>query len=157
MAGGNFDDTQSAETEAVLRRFNQVFLSHQPDALAELVADDCVIENTQPAPDGARYEGKEACVALWTQIATTPGIHFKPESILARGDRGEIATLVRRILHLDADYSEFYECARRDPARNDVPEAFASWAAIATALQCCTTRPVTRTARCKVRPYVHAQ
>ena len=59
-------------------------------ALAELVADDCVIENTQPAPDGERYEGKEACVALWMQIATTPGIHFKPESILARGDRGEI-------------------------------------------------------------------
>jgi ketosteroid isomerase-like protein len=90
MSGGDFNDTQSAETEAVLHRFNQVFLSHKPDALAELVADDCVIENTQPAPDGARYEGKEACVALWTQIATTPGIDFKPESILARGDRGEI-------------------------------------------------------------------
>jgi hypothetical protein len=90
MAGGSFDDSESAETEAVLHRFNQVFLSHQPDALAELVADDCVIENTQPAPDGARYEGKEACIALWTQIATTPGIHFKPESIVARGDRGEI-------------------------------------------------------------------
>ena len=64
MSGGNFNDAQSAETEAVLHRFNQVFLSHKPDALAELVADDCVIENTQPAPDGARYEGKEACVAL---------------------------------------------------------------------------------------------
>jgi SnoaL-like domain len=90
MPGGDFNDTKSAETEAVLRRFNQVFLNHQPEALAELVADDCVIENTQPAPDGARYEGKEACVALWTQIATTPGIHFKPESIEARGDRGAI-------------------------------------------------------------------
>ena len=52
MSGGNFNDAQSAETEAVLHRFNQVFLSHKPDALAELVADDCVIENTQPAPDG---------------------------------------------------------------------------------------------------------
>jgi ketosteroid isomerase-like protein len=90
MSGGSFNDAESAQTEAVLHRFNQVFLNHRPDALAELVADDCVIENTLPAPDGARYEGKEACVALWTQIATTPGIHFKPESILARGDRGEI-------------------------------------------------------------------
>ena len=90
MSGDSFNDTESAATEAILQRFNQVFLSHKPDALAELVADDCVIENTQPAPDGARYEGKEACIALWTQIATTPGIHFEPESIVARGDRGEI-------------------------------------------------------------------
>jgi ketosteroid isomerase-like protein len=94
MPGGqfnnSFNDVESAQTEAVLHRFNQVFLSHKPDALSELVADDCVIENTQPAPDGARYEGKEACVELWSQIATTPGIHFRPESISARGDRGEI-------------------------------------------------------------------
>ncbi|HLZ06273.1 MAG TPA: nuclear transport factor 2 family protein [Bradyrhizobium sp.] len=90
MSEGSFSDAESAETEAILHRFNQVFLSHKPDALAELVADDCVIENTQPAPDGARYEGKEACIALWTQIATAPGIHFEPESIVARRDRGEI-------------------------------------------------------------------
>jgi len=57
MAGGSFNDAESAQTEAVLQRFNQVFLNHKPDALAELVADDCVIENTQPAPDGERYEG----------------------------------------------------------------------------------------------------
>ena len=86
----SFNDAESVETEAILQRFNQVFLSHDPGALAELVADDCVVENTQPAPDGARFEGKQACVSLWTEIATTPGIHFVPESILARGDRGEI-------------------------------------------------------------------
>jgi ketosteroid isomerase-like protein len=90
MARSSFEDAESVATEAILQRFNQVFLKHDPDPLAELVADDCVIENTQPAPDGARYEGKAACVALWTEIATTPGIHFEPESIVARGDRGEI-------------------------------------------------------------------
>src|SRR5262249_23361460 len=65
------------------------FLGHKLQALIELVADDCVIENTQPAPGGAR-RAKEACVALWTQMTTAPGIHFKPESIVARGDRGDI-------------------------------------------------------------------
>ena len=90
MTSGSFKDTESAQTEAVLKRFNEVFLTHKPDALADLVADNCVIENTQPAPDGSRHEGKDACIALWTQIATTPGIHFEPESIIARGDRGEI-------------------------------------------------------------------
>ena len=89
MASGSFNDPESMQTEAILQRFNQVFLTHNPAALEVLVADDCVIENTQPAPDGA-HEGKAACVALWTHIATTPGIHFEPEGIIARGDRGEI-------------------------------------------------------------------
>lgn len=87
---GSFNDAESTRTEAILQRFNDVFLSHNPAALSDLVADECVIENTQPAPDGSRHEGKDACVALWTQIATTPGVHFEPESIVARGDRGEI-------------------------------------------------------------------
>lgn len=90
MASGSFNDPESKLTEAILQRFNQVFLSHDPAALPELVADDCVIENTQPAPDGSRHEGKAACVAVWTQIATTQGMHFEPEGIIARGDRGEI-------------------------------------------------------------------
>jgi ketosteroid isomerase-like protein len=90
MASSSFNDPESKHTEAILHRFNDVFLKHDPAALPELVADDCVIENTQPAPDGSRHEGKAACVALWTHIATMPGIHFEPEGIIARGDRGEI-------------------------------------------------------------------
>lgn len=90
MTHASFSDPVSVQTEAILQRFNQVFLSHNPAALPELVAEDCVIENTQPAPDGSRHEGKDACIALWTGIATSPDIHFEPESIIARGDRGEI-------------------------------------------------------------------
>lgn len=90
MTRSSFNDTESAGTEAILQRFNDVFLSHDPAALPDLVADDCVIENTQPAPDGSRHEGKKACIELWTQIATNPGIRFEPEGIIARGNRGEI-------------------------------------------------------------------
>jgi hypothetical protein len=90
MTSGSFTDAESQKTEAILQRFNQVFLSHSPAALAELVGDDCVIENTQPAPDGSRHEGKDACIAVWTHIATLDRAHFEPESIIARGDRGEI-------------------------------------------------------------------
>jgi ketosteroid isomerase-like protein len=90
MMSGSFHDAESLRTDAVLRRFNEVFLTHDPSALHELVAEDCVIENTQPAPDGSRHEGKAACIALWTVIATMPGAHFEPESIISRGDRGEI-------------------------------------------------------------------
>lgn len=87
---GSFTDAESVATETILKRFNQVFLTHDPSALDALVADDCVIENTRPAPDGARYVGKAACIGLWTEIATAKGMHFEPEAILARGDRGEI-------------------------------------------------------------------
>ena len=90
MTRDSFSDPESARTAEILTRFDQVFLSHDPTALQELVAEDCVIENTQPAPDGSRHEGKEACIALWTKIATTHDIHFETERIMARGDRGFI-------------------------------------------------------------------
>jgi ketosteroid isomerase-like protein len=87
---GSFTDAESVETERLLRQFDEVFHRHDPAPLDALVADDCVIENTRPAPDGARYVGKQACVALWTEIATNEAIRFENEEIIARGDRGEI-------------------------------------------------------------------
>jgi hypothetical protein len=79
-----------SDTETVLRRFNDVFLKHDPAPLAALVAPECVIENTVPAPDGARCEGKEACVALWTGIATQPGTFFELEDVAVMDERGII-------------------------------------------------------------------
>jgi hypothetical protein len=73
-----------------MRRFNEVFLSHDPSALPELVAEDCVIEGIQPAPDGARYVGREACVAQWKQVACAPGTHFDLEDVFVAGDRAII-------------------------------------------------------------------
>jgi ketosteroid isomerase-like protein len=73
-----------------MRRFNHVFQSHDPTALAELVAEDCVIENTAPAPDGARRYGKAACVELWSAIATAPGTRFDLEETFVAGDRATI-------------------------------------------------------------------
>jgi ketosteroid isomerase-like protein len=90
MTSESFTDAESVKTEDILKRFDRVFLSHDPTDLQELVGDDCVLENTQPAPDGSRHEGKEACVAFWTKIATTPDIRFEAERIIARGDRGMI-------------------------------------------------------------------
>lgn len=95
MKNDSFNDRESAQTAEILARFNQVFLSHDPSALQDLVADDCVIENTQPAPDGSRHEGKAACLQLWTGIATNSDIWFETERIIARGDRGEIRWRLR--------------------------------------------------------------
>jgi hypothetical protein len=87
---GSFTDPESVDTERLLNEFNACFLNHDPAPLDRLVDDDCVIENTRVAPDGDRYEGKQACIALWTGIATDKGIRFETEAIIARGDRGEI-------------------------------------------------------------------
>lgn len=77
-------------TAEVIERFNDVFQRHDPTGLAELVAEDCVIENTTPAPDGARHVGREACVALWRSIATTPNTHFDLEDVVVADDRAII-------------------------------------------------------------------
>ncbi|RVC58471.1 nuclear transport factor 2 family protein [Mesorhizobium sp.] len=83
-------DDQSRETAEIMRRFNDVFQRHDPSALAELVGEDCVIENTVPAPEGARHTGGEACVGLWTAIATEAGTRFDLEETFVAGERATI-------------------------------------------------------------------
>jgi len=79
-------NNDAATTDEVMRRFNDVFQLHDPSGLNELVAEDCVVENTQPAPNGSRHVGRDACVALWTGIATAPGTHFDLENVIVTGD-----------------------------------------------------------------------
>lgn len=84
------NDSETAQTTEIMRRFNEVFLRHDPSALPELVAEDCVIEGIQPAPNGARYVGRDACVAQWRETATAPGTHFDLEEVFVAGDRAII-------------------------------------------------------------------
>jgi hypothetical protein len=74
------------ETADVIRRFNDVFQRHDPTDLAEIVSPDCVIENT----DGARYVGRDACVDLWSRIATAPATRFELEDVVVAGERATI-------------------------------------------------------------------
>ena len=68
-------------TAELMDRFNAAFLQHDPTLLEDLLAEDCVIENTVPAPDGARYEGRAACLGWWRQVATAPGTWFEVEAV----------------------------------------------------------------------------
>ena len=79
-----------ADTAELMRRFNDVFLRHDPAPLADLVAEDCVIENSVPAPNGSRHVGRAACVSLWQGIATAPGTSFDLEGVDVLGDRAII-------------------------------------------------------------------
>jgi ketosteroid isomerase-like protein len=84
------DDSQTQATAEIMRRFNEAFLTHDPSGLEELIAEDCVIENTAPAPDGARLVGRDACLENWRRIATQAGTRFDVEETVAAGERATI-------------------------------------------------------------------
>lgn len=81
---------QTKETAEVIRRFNQAFRDRDPAILSDLVAVDCVMESIQPAPDGTRYEGYDACLAFWEALATDPVAFFDVEDTITMGDRAVI-------------------------------------------------------------------
>ena len=90
--------TADATTRMVVDRFNEAFNRHDPDALALLLTDDTVFEDTSPAPDGQRIEGKAAVVAFWREwFARNPGARFEAEEIIVSGDRAVVRWVYRKI------------------------------------------------------------
>jgi hypothetical protein len=61
----------------VLDRYDEAFRLHDPALLEDLVADECVIEDTSPAPHGARHEGGRACLARWSELAGNRALSFR--------------------------------------------------------------------------------
>jgi ketosteroid isomerase-like protein len=87
--------TESKATREIMERFNRAFEAHRPEDLDELIGEGCVLENTTPAPDGARYEGREACLNFWKGIASSANLVFEAEEIWASEDRGIIRWQLR--------------------------------------------------------------
>lgn len=81
---------QTNETVEIMRRFNQAFRDHEPGILKDLIAPDCVMESIQPAPNGTRYEGYDACLVFWEALAKDPVAHFDVEDTITMGDRAII-------------------------------------------------------------------
>src|SRR5687767_8297824 len=77
-------------TAEVMRRFNEAFKNHDPAAFPDLVAQDCVMESMQPAPNGTRYEGYDVNLAFWQALASDRNTRFETEEMTAIGDRGII-------------------------------------------------------------------
>ena len=78
------------ELEELMHRFNDAFRRHDPEALAPLVDEHCIIENSQPAPDGSRHVGRDACLAVWQGLAANTAARFEPEEVFAAGGRAII-------------------------------------------------------------------
>ena len=82
--------THTPDIRTVIERFNEAFQSHRAELLRELVADECVLENTVPAPNGDRHVGREACLAVWQGIASDRNGSFDVEEVRLLEDQALI-------------------------------------------------------------------
>jgi hypothetical protein len=80
-----------ARIEVALRiviEFNEAFNRHDVAAMMQLMSDDCIFENTAPAPDGAVYKGKVAITQFWQEFfRESPQAHIEIEDIFGLGMR----------------------------------------------------------------------
>lgn len=68
--------------------FNEAFNRHNVAGMMALMSEDCVFENTTPAPDGTIYKGKEAITQFWQQFfRQSPQAHIEIEEIFGLGYR----------------------------------------------------------------------
>jgi ketosteroid isomerase-like protein len=90
-------EQQTAATLAAVEIFNKAFNRHDADAVMAAMTEDCVFENTSPAPDGLRLEGAAAVRAFWEKFfAASPDAFFEAEEIVAAGDRCVVRWLYRK-------------------------------------------------------------
>lgn len=78
------------QTLQIIQRFNQAFLQHDALLLDGLIAEDCVMESVELAPDGTRYVGRSACLEFWQKLANNRDGAFADENIVAFGDHAII-------------------------------------------------------------------
>jgi ketosteroid isomerase-like protein len=80
-----------AKLEAAMRvalEFNNALNRHDVPAMMALMSEDCVFENTSPAPDGTVYKGQEAVAQFWQDfLRASPEAHIQVEEIFGLGWR----------------------------------------------------------------------
>src|ERR1044072_630715 len=83
-------ETRPSQTLQIMQRFNQAFLQHDGSLLDGLIAEDCVMESVEPAPDGTRYVGRNACLEFWQKLANNLDGAFADEEIVAMDEHAII-------------------------------------------------------------------
>jgi predicted SnoaL-like aldol condensation-catalyzing enzyme len=80
-----------AKIETAIRlvlQFNEAFNRHDVAGMMNLMSEDCVFENTTPAPDGTQYSGREAVTRFWQDFfRESPQAHIDIEEIFGMGNR----------------------------------------------------------------------
>lgn len=74
------------EGTRVVLAFNEAFNRHDVTGMMELMSEDCLFENTVPAPDGTVYKGKEAVTQFWQEFfRESPQAHIEIEEVFGMG------------------------------------------------------------------------
>lgn len=95
MAQGHQAGTSTLE---VVNRFNDAINRHDAAAVAALLTDDTVFENTGPVPDGTRIEGKAAVAAFWEKwFVSNADAKFDAEEVIVAGDRCTVRWIYRKM------------------------------------------------------------
>jgi ketosteroid isomerase-like protein len=83
-----FEQLQEQMTRTTIDTFNEAFNRHDANALAAVLTDDTVFEDTSPAPDGRRIEGKVAVVEFWRGwFVRNDDARFDAEEVIVWGNR----------------------------------------------------------------------
>jgi len=91
-------NTPEQTTRATIEAFNDAFNRHDADRLAALLTDDTVFEDTAPAPDGRRIEGKAAVVEFWRAwFARNADASFEAEDVIVSGNRATVLWVYRKM------------------------------------------------------------
>lgn len=91
-------EQNTATTLAAIERFNDAFNRHDIDAVMDAMTEDCIFENTAPAPDGRRFEGMAEVRGYWEKFFTSnPDAHFEAEELFASNDRCVVRWVYRKI------------------------------------------------------------
>jgi len=92
----NHEQSKNDATRTTVEHFNDAFNRHDADALAMLLTEDTVFEDTSPAPDGRRIEGKATVAEFWRQwFARNPDAQFETEEMIVSGDRAVVRWVYR--------------------------------------------------------------
>ena len=71
----------------VVLEFNEAFNQHDVAGMMQRMTDDCLFENTDPAPDGTAYAGKEVVTQFWQDFfRESPQAHIEIEEAFGLGN-----------------------------------------------------------------------
>ncbi|HEV2426801.1 MAG TPA: nuclear transport factor 2 family protein [Acidimicrobiales bacterium] len=71
----------------IVSAFGERWAAHDLEGALAWLTDDCVFDNTDPAPDGTSYHGVAAIREAWRPIFDDPSSRFDAEETFAAGDR----------------------------------------------------------------------
>lgn len=72
----------------IVLEFNEAFNRRDVTGMMRLMSEDCVFENTAPAPDGTVYSGRKAVTQFWQDFfRESPEAHIEIEEIFGLGLR----------------------------------------------------------------------